>query len=90
VSVAGDDELGALIVRRDELQLQHEAAVALLERQGPDRAIKNRRAAAVKYDELAAVQREIYEKQKRGDSHERDSSRAKETRPQTHAGKRRS
>jgi hypothetical protein len=58
------DELAALIVRRDELQMQHEAAVALLEREGPERAISNRRACGEKYDRLDAVQRQIYAKQR--------------------------
>jgi hypothetical protein len=53
------DELDALMVRRDEVAMQHEAAVALLEREGPDRAHVNRAKCANLYDELAAIQRRI-------------------------------
>lgn len=53
------DELGGLIVRRDELAMQHEAAVALLEREGPDRANFHRSKCAKLYDELAEIQRRI-------------------------------
>ncbi len=52
-------ELDGLIVQRDEVSARHALAVALLEEQGPDHAIDNRRKCARLYDELVAVQRRI-------------------------------
>jgi hypothetical protein len=52
--------LDALIVQRGELERQHAAAVALLEKEGPGAAaLLNRRRCGSLYDELAGVQRRI-------------------------------
>jgi hypothetical protein len=59
-------ELAALVKQRDELALEHEAAVGKLEAEGPDRAIRNRRECTRLYDELAAVQKRIDEHLERG------------------------
>jgi hypothetical protein len=54
-------ELDALIAQRNELDAQHTTAVELLEAQGPDRSIVNRRECTRIYDERAGVQKRIDE-----------------------------
>lgn len=51
--------MDALMRRRDELQVEHEAAVIKLEREGAERAHLNRPECNRLYDDLARVQREI-------------------------------
>jgi hypothetical protein len=52
-------ELDALLAQRLELDERHELAVAVLQREGPDRAALNRRKCAAIHDERAAVQKRI-------------------------------
>lgn len=52
-------ELKALVARRDELDREHEQAVAKLEAEGPDRSARNRRECGRVYDERASVQKQI-------------------------------
>lgn len=62
-------DVRALIVHRDELQSEHEAAVVRLETEGLDHAHRNRLECNRIYDDLAAVQKRIdaaLERERRG------------------------